>query len=821
MNKLTKQLLSLGLSVVTVAGMVSPVLADDEVPATEPTAETQTTDSDVNTIEQKTITVHITKDGEEITTEQFEISSTAVREDIEKYIRRYYVPEGYEIPTDKGAAGDGLNYVSDTEWDLYLVKKAVQTPEEETMQTFKVKVVFADKTEEDYEDTFKSKGEEAESYIINKYVPKDYIRVQSEGLVYDATSSTYTLTLYKVKTFNLELIADGVKSGVVPSISVPYNYTDKEIKDYIEERYYYGMIESTTKVDDTKWVLKYTTVNKQVEDFTIYINKDGVETSKKIHVSKQDQYLADGMYQYLKINYVPDGYHINYEKGSGSSSGICSVGSGAYRIYLTKNNDKPVMKKFAVKILKTAFSQADYMEGSEVEYHTFNYDSVDKTGIGDYIVKKFTPKGFVINNGPASFNVYQIDDYTYGAIACKMPEWQEETPELPTLIDYKLHFIDRDTNEEVYLYGSTFKAPKKDKINISDIPIIPKGYVFDGDSFDVSNVSDKDGYLVNVYVKKGEFKTPTTVNFYSSNNGKLVRIKSVNVNSQDLDLDKNGVVSTDELKNYYPSGYKISNLTYTDNQIYYEWEGVYNTKCILGIYLEELSTVATPSSSKDPASISGVNSNEVLANSLTKEQKKKYDAAVKEGKKIEFKPVVKNEVNASDKKLLLAYADKADAEVVNAFDIEIELVIDDKNEGLISETDGKLTFKVAIPENLKKDGRKFYVLRAHDGKVEKLPVNEDGTFETDKFSSYMLVYEDVATPTTPETKPEVKPAAKPSTGSTTTTTDTKKNNTVKKDVKKNKKVNTSTKTSSTLFTGLLGISIVGLGVVEVLRKRNK
>ena len=93
----------------------------------------------------------------------------------------------------------------------------------------------------------------------------------------------------------------------------------------------------------------------------------------------------------------------------------------------------------------------------------------------------------------------------------------------------------------------------------------------------------------------------------------------------------------------------------------------------------------------------------------------------------------------------------------------------------------------------------------------------DAYFTTDKFSSYMLVYEDVATPTTSETKPEVKP----NTGTTTTKTDTKKDNTVKKDVKKNKKVNTSTKTSSTLFTGLLGVSIVGLGAVEVLRRRNK
>ena len=179
----------------------------------------------------------------------------------------------------------------------------------------------------------------------------------------------------------------------------------------------------------------------------------------------------------------------------------------------------------------------------------------------------------------------------------------------------------------------------------------------------------------------------------------------------------------------------------------------------------------------------------------------------------------------------MAYADKNDTEVVNAFDIEIELLINDESKGLIPETNETLTFKVAIPENLKKDGRKFYVLRLHDGKIDKFPVNEDGTFETDKFSSYMLVYEDkvTASETKPEvkpeskpsTKPEVKPAAKPSIGSTTTSTDTKKDNTVKKDVKKNKKVNTSTKTSSTLFTGLLGVSIVGLGAVEVLRRRNK
>lgn len=839
MNKLTKQLLSLGLSVVTVAGMVSPVLADDEVNAVEPTEETtaateqSTEEAVVNELVTRTITLHITKDGQTTSTE-FNLDVNATDDYVTSYIMANCVPEGYRID-GKGAASS-LQKVSDTEWQMALVKKEEQKPEE-ALQTFNIKVVFSDKTQKDYEDTFESTRNDAFFYIIENFIPEGYKYVDTNGIDYNEAANTYTLTLYKVKSIKLDSYLDGVKDTYTSEVEVPYNYTDKEIKNYIEERYSAGnKIESITKVDDNAWVIKRVTVKDEVEDYTVYINKDGVETSQKIHVSKDDQYMYGGMYQYLKINCVPDGYHVDYKKGASTYKGIVGVGSDSYRIYLAKNNDKPVMKKFTVKILKTTMMGEDYFNNSEVEYHTFEYDSKDTTGIEDYVIKKFSPKGYVISSGPVAFDVYQIDDLTYGAIACKMPEKQVDIPEITT---YELHYIDSATNKEVYssTYSNSKLGGKLDSIKASDITDLPVGYVFDGNSFEVSNIQNDGSYLVNVYVKKGEFKTPTTINFYRSDNGKLIQIKSVNTYAQDLDLDKDGIVSTDELESLCPSGYKRSGLSFSDEQIHYTFanDSVY-TNYVLGIYLEELSTVATPSSSKDAASISGVNSNEVLANSLTKEQKKKYDAAVKEGKKIEFKPVVKNEVNGSDKKLLLAYADKADAEVVNAFDIEIELVIDDKNEGLISETDGKLTFKVAIPENLKKDGRKFYVLRAHDGKVEKLPVNEDGTFETDKFSSYMLVYEDVKA-TTPESKPEVKPgtntetnpavkpetkpAVKPSTESTTNTTDTKKDNTVKKDVKKNKKVNTSTKTSSTLFTGLLGVSIVGIGAVEVLRRRNK
>ena len=73
MNKLTKQLLSLGLSAVTVAGMVTPVLADDEVPTTtEPetneVANQPTEDGPSNEIVMKSITLQITKDGQTTST---------------------------------------------------------------------------------------------------------------------------------------------------------------------------------------------------------------------------------------------------------------------------------------------------------------------------------------------------------------------------------------------------------------------------------------------------------------------------------------------------------------------------------------------------------------------------------------------------------------------------------------------------------------------------------------------------------------------------------------------------------------------------------
>lgn len=114
--------------------------------------------------------------------------------------------------------------------------------------------------------------------------------------------------------------------------------------------------------------------------------------------------------------------------------------------------------------------------------------------------------------------------------------------------------------------------------------------------------------------------------------------------------------------------------------------------------------------------------------------------------------------------------------VAQYFDIQVVLKADGKSLGDVSVLSKPITFTVAIPEELAKEGRTFYVIRLHDGVVETLPttLNDDGTisFETDKFSTYALAYSDKAeevtdsnTTTKPNTtKPDTSDVAVPDTG---------------------------------------------------------
>lgn len=854
MNKLTKQLLSLGLSAVTVAGMVSPVLADDEVPTTEPET-TEVKDQPVDVVEQpaeevadqptdvteeskgdvveqpsdvvendarvadtttdapkeKCISVRIFKEQEE-TSRIFYIASDATEEQIKDSIKRQFVPVGYAVSTGKGAAGgEGIVQDSENEWSLYLVKRVEQPGVPTKTVTLNIIYLYENK-EAEYKSVkvVDEKTFDVPNYLSENYVPAGY-DISSFNRTDEEENDSWTMYVYKKRIIETTVYKDGVEV-YTGTQSIPESFTDGQVIEYLSR--YTAMESDISKVEKNSgdsWSVYLTTPKKDNETFKLIINKDGKDTVSTIHISKKDQTAYGSIENYLKVNYLPDGYHIDYGDVA-ESKGIYSIGTNTYKMYIVKDNENPVLKTYTLRLTKldNFSTKTGYLENASCEYHTFEFDSTNSDAIIDYIIKKYLPKGYQLQAG---FYSGQFAENTMIRLSIYKVDSMQKALETN---QYHVTFIDQSNNQVVKTVMGTqmdVAGAKKDKLKVSDLYWIPVGYTPVSDSFDV--VEKDDTLNVTVYLKKGTFSAPVTMSFYEEVNGKLVTLNRVTKTTTEIDKNDNKILDEEEIRSYLPKGYNFEvPFNFMEN---YWFDDVAFTGMNLEYIVVKTTSVIQSEESKNIASIQNKDVTTILTDSLTKDQKKKVEAALNDGKNVDFKPILKNGVNKSDEKVLLAYVDDNKYNVVNAFDVEIQLYVDDKNEGLITETSKGLTFKVAIPESLKKEGRKFYVLRLHDGKIDKLEVSTEGTFTTDKFSSYMLVYEDVATPTTSETKPEVKP----NTGTTTTTTDTKKDNTVKKDVKKNKKVNTSTKTSSTLFTGLIGVSIIGLGAVEVLRRRNK
>ncbi|MDE6724661.1 MAG: hypothetical protein K2J79_03560, partial [Ruminiclostridium sp.] len=76
-------------------------------------------------------------------------------------------------------------------------------------------------------------------------------------------------------------------------------------------------------------------------------------------------------------------------------------------------------------------------------------------------------------------------------------------------------------------------------------------------------------------------------------------------------------------------------------------------------------------------------------------------------------------------------------------DVNLLKIIGDKQEH-ITETKGLITVTLEIPKTLLGEGRKYSIIRIHDGEASILPDldNDDSTitFQSDKFSTYALVY---------------------------------------------------------------------------------
>lgn len=296
-------------------------------------------------------------------------------------------------------------------------------------------------------------------------------------------------------------------------------------------------------------------------------------------------------------------------------------------------------------------------------------------------------------------------------------------------------------------------------------------------------------------------------------------------------------------KNYVPEGYegKLNGGGATIDDEYFNWGFVLTKKTDSSDKKDDATKENTPTIEESKDSTASLENKDKVVETLKislkdNNLKDAYDNAISSNKKVVFvSSVTTTNLDAASEKAVKAEAAKLGYQTVEAFDITLAMTVDGKEVGTISETSSPLTFKVTIPENLKKEGRKFYILRNHDDKVETLDVDENGYFTTDKFSTYMLVYEDIkqdadkkddSKSDTTDKKDDASSSTESTDNSGSSTTDIKKTNLVssKTDSKKlttSKSVNTSTKTNSSLFVGFGALALTGMAIVGVLKKKNE
>ena len=141
--------------------------------------------------------------------------------------------------------------------------------------------------------------------------------------------------------------------------------------------------------------------------------------------------------------------------------------------------------------------------------------------------------------------------------------------------------------------------------------------------------------------------------------------------------------------------------------------------------------------------------NEIINSVFTEEEIKAFKNGVKVEVTIDINNI-ENKVTDSDKKLIDNKL-KADEKIGTILDIVLNKNVDG-NKNSVHELNSAIKLKVAIPENIiNKDAsikREYSVIRIHNGESENISVDyneNDNTiiFETDRFSTYAIVYKDI------------------------------------------------------------------------------
>lgn len=227
--------------------------------------------------------------------------------------------------------------------------------------------------------------------------------------------------------------------------------------------------------------------------------------------------------------------------------------------------------------------------------------------------------------------------------------------------------------------------------------------------------------------------------------------------------------------------------------------------------------------------LSGIASEEAVS----AETATKVAEAINNGKSVQAEIVVKEmkteeveQITATDKK---AIEDKVATELgedakLQYLDLSIMLKADGENLGTLNKLEEEITITVAIPEELKAEGRIYKVIRNHNGEVTVLDtvVNADGTisFKTDRFSTYALAYADEEeTNTNPNPGTPSTDNNKPSTDDNKDTNKNTNNNTNQGNKPATDKDAPKTGDNNSVMI-YVAICLVALAAILVTKKRN-
>lgn len=329
------------------------------------------------------------------------------------------------------------------------------------------------------------------------------------------------------------------------------------------------------------------------------------------------------------------------------------------------------------------------------------------------------------------------------------------TADFDSFGDYYYKSLNAWLEDALYVWGGTYTSKDEGTTNILDLNIT-------GGTF---NASNKLGSAVAIY-DIGKVSQEIKVNI--SGNAKLLT-NSLNRNAYDvLTLSDAGVTNIKAGYNNPEFVGKIKTSitggTFSTSVLPYLTNEYVETK-INNQFVVEKQKVNVDAPVVDGTNVKEVTMGvkktleleEVLKSSLTKSQ---IDF---EG----FNPTVKiiivkqdkEQVQAETLKNIKKFIEEKNNNIKTSdyFDITLNVLEPRTQEimGILNELTGKVQFEIAIPDDLKQVSkeysRTFYIIREHEGEVEILPTTlKDGKllFETDKFSTYVLAYEDIKNPKT-------------------------------------------------------------------------